>query len=220
MDNWLRVAKLLVDPTLQSLYMVVLSTVAAVAMGLPLGIVLVLVGPGGLSPKPLIYRALDGLINLFRSFPFIVLMVLLFPLSRLIVGTTIGTTATVVPLSIAATPLVGRLVENALRAVDRGVVEAAVAMGSDLRTIVVKVLIPEALPSLVTGLTLTVINVVGYSAMAGAIGGGGLGDLAIRYGLHRFQTQVLAVAVAVIILLVQSIQWTGNALARYIARNR
>ncbi len=220
MDKWLRVLPLLVDPTIQTLYMVGASTAVALLLGMPLGIALILTGPEGLCQRPLVYRALDGLINVFRSFPFIILMILLFPLSRLIVGTTIGTSATIVPLSIAAAPFVGRIVESSLKEVDRGVIEAAVAMGSDVKTIVLKVLIPEALPSLIMGLTLTVINIVSYSAMAGAIGGGGLGDLAIRYGLHRFQTQVLAAAVVVIIVLVQSIQWIGNGLARYAGRNR
>ena len=147
-------------------------------------------------------------------------MIILFPLSRLIVGTTIGTTAAIVPLSISAAPFVGRVVQSALKEVDRGVIEAAQAMGADVKTIVLKVMIPEALPSLAAGATLTVIAIVGSSAMAGAIGGGGLGDVAIRYGFHRFRSDVLIAAVVVIIAIVQGIQWLGNKIVRNLSRNR
>nr|WP_321502943.1 methionine ABC transporter permease [uncultured Dethiosulfovibrio sp.] len=220
MDRLFRVMELLVTPTWETLYMVVLSSAIATALGFPLGIALVLTDRGGLMESPWLYRLLDGVVNICRSFPFIILMIVLFPLSRIIVGTTIGTTATIVPLSIGTAPFVGRVVEGALKGVPAGIVEAAVVMGSRTKDIVCHVLIPEALPALVLGQTLTVINVVGYSAMAGAIGGGGLGDLAIRYGFHRFQTDVLIAAVIVIIGLVQGIQALGNGLASYLDRNR
>lgn len=220
MDRFIRIMELLMVPTWETVYMVIMSSIIATVLGFPLGIALVLTDKGGLAESPWTHRILDGTVNICRSFPFIILMIVLFPLSRIIVGTTIGTSATIVPLSIGAAPFVGRVVEGALKAVPSGVVEAAVVMGSKTRDIVLRVLIPEALSALVLGQTLTVINIVGYSAMAGAIGGGGLGDLAIRYGFHRFQTDVLIAAVVVIIALVQGIQALGNGLASYLNRNR
>jgi D-methionine transport system permease protein len=217
MDNLTELVGLLAAPTLETLYMVFFSTLFATVMGFPLGIILVVTEKGGILENEYVYRVLDGVVNVLRSFPFIILMIVLFPLSRLVVGTTIGTTASIVPLAIAAAPFVGRVVESALKEVDRGLVEAAVSMGSSPKEIVFKVLVPEALPSLVLGETLTVINIIGYSAMAGAIGGGGLGDLAVRYGFHRFQTDVLIAAVIVIIVMVQAIQGAGNALARRVS---
>ncbi len=208
---------LLAAPMLETLYMVFFSTLFATVLGFPLGIILVVTEKGGILENEYVYRVLDGVVNVLRSFPFIILMIVLFPLSRLVVGTTIGTTASIVPLAIAAAPFVARVVESALKEVDHGLVEAAVSMGSSPKEIIFKVLVPEALPSLVLGQTLTVINIIGYSAMAGAIGGGGLGDLAVRYGFHRFQTDVLIAAVIVIIVMVQMIQGAGNALARRVS---
>ncbi|MGC9372726.1 MAG: methionine ABC transporter permease [Thermovirgaceae bacterium] len=217
MDNLTELVGLLAAPTLETLYMVFFSTLFATVMGFPLGIILVVTEKGGILENEYVYRVLDGVVNVLRSFPFIILMIVLFPLSRFVVGTTIGTTASIVPLAIAAAPFVGRVVESALKEVDRGLVEAAVSMGSSPKEIIFKVLVPEAMPSLVLGETLTVINIIGYSAMAGAIGGGGLGDLAVRYGFHRFQTDVLIAAVIVIIVMVQAIQAAGNALARRVS---
>lgn len=197
-------------PTWESIYMVTLSTFFAFVLGAPIGIALLLWHESGLSPKPKAFLLLDSVVNVLRSFPFIILMILLFPLSRFIVGTTIGTSATIVPLAIGAAPFVARVVESALKEVDQGVIQAVVAMGTPVKDIVFKVLIPESLPGLILGFTLTVINVIGYSAMAGAIGGGGLGDLAIRFGFHRFQTDVMIAAVVVIIVLVQGVQVFGN----------
>lgn len=197
-------------PTWESIYMVILSTFFAFVLGAPIGIALLLWHESGLCPKPKAFLLLDSIVNVLRSFPFIILMILLFPLSRLIVGTTIGTSATIVPLAIGAAPFVARVVESSLKEVDQGVIQAVVAMGTPVKDIVFKVLIPEALPGLILGFTLTVINVIGYSAMAGAIGGGGLGDLAIRFGFHRFQTAVMIAAVVVIIVLVQGVQAFGN----------
>ena len=217
MDKMADLISLLATPTWETLYMVFFSTLFATAIGFPLGVVLTVTEKGGILEKESVYRVLDGIVNICRSFPFIILMIVLFPLSRLVVGTTIGTTASIVPLSIAAAPFVARVVESALREVDGGLVEAAASTGAHPVVIIFKVLIPEALPSLVLGETLTVINIIGYSAMAGAIGGGGLGDLAVRYGFHRFQTDVLSAAVIVIIVMVQAIQGAGNALARRVS---
>ncbi|MCW7999836.1 methionine ABC transporter permease [Clostridium sp. cpc1] len=205
--------ELLIPSLLETLYMVFFSTIFSLIIGFPLGILLIITEKGGIWEKPLLNQILSGIINILRSFPFIILMILVFPLSRIIVGSTIGTTATIVPLSIAAAPFVARVIESALKEVDRGVIEASLSMGATVSQIVFKVLIPEAMPSLVMGITLTIINLIGYSAMAGAIGGGGLGDLAIRYGLYRFETNIMVASVIIIIILVQGIQFLGNKIA-------
>lgn len=206
--------------TLQTLEMVLFSTIFSLILGLPLGILLCVTDPqGGIMPKPVLNQILTRIVNVLRSFPFIILMILLFPLSRVIVGTSIGTKATIVPLSIAAAPFVARVIETALKEVDPGVVQAARAMGSTNFQIITKVLLPESMPSLVAGITLTIINLIGYSAMAGAIGGGGLGDLAIRYGYQRFRTDIMVVSVVVILVLVEVIQIIGTKIsARLMAR--
>ncbi|NLA98110.1 MAG: ABC transporter permease [Spirochaetales bacterium] len=213
---------LVFDATLQTLSMVFFSTLFSLILGLPLGILLSATSSeeqGGIIPHPMLNSVLGRIVNVLRSFPFIILMILLFPLSRILIGTSIGTTATSVPLSIAAAPFVARVIETALKEVDPGVVQAARAMGSTNFQIVRKVLIPEALPSLVSGVTLTIINLIGYSAMAGAIGGGGLGDLAIRYGYQRFRGDIMFVAVVIILVLVEIVQVIGNKIsARLIAR--
>ncbi|MGB3366938.1 MAG: methionine ABC transporter permease [Acidaminobacteraceae bacterium] len=216
----MEILDLLLTPTLETLYMVFLSGFFSITIGLIIGISLVVFDSEGLNPKPRIYKVLSAIVNLSRSIPFIILMILLFPLSRIIVGTTIGTTATIVPLSIGAAPMAGRIVESALKEVDRGVIEAVKAMGASNKEIVLKVLLPEALPGLILGLTLMIVSLIGYSAMAGAIGGGGLGDLAIRFGLHRFQTDVLLYSVLIIVALVQIIQESGNKLANNILKTR
>jgi len=208
--------ELLIPSLLETLYMVFFSTIFSLLLGFPLGILLVITEKGGIWEKPLLNQILNGIINILRSLPFIILMILVFPLSRIIVGKTIGTTATIVPLSIAAAPFVARVFESALKEVDKGVIEASLSMGATVPQIVFKVMIPESMPSLVMGVTLTIINLIGYSAMAGAIGGGGLGDLAIRFGLYRFQTDIMLAAVIVIILLVQGIQLLGNKIAHAI----
>ena len=209
--------------TLQTFAMVLFSTLFSVMLGLPLGILLCITSPedqGGLTPKPALNIVLSKIVNVLRSFPFIILIILLFPLSRFIMGTAIGTKATIVPLSIAAAPFVARLVETSLKEVDPGVIQAARTMGSTNPQIVFKVLLPEALPSLISGLTLTIINLIGYSAMAGAVGGGGLGDLAIRYGYQRFRPEVMAIAVVVILLLVEIIQFIGNRISAHMMKKR
>ncbi len=209
------------DAAAQTAVMVVFSTLFSLLLGFPLGILLCTSDPqSGIRPRPALYQILTRIVNALRSFPFIILMIVLFPLSRVLVGTSIGTKATIVPLSIAAAPFVARIIESALKEVDKGVVQAARAMGSTTMQIIFKVLIPEALPSLIDGVTLTVINVIGYSAMAGAVGGGGLGDLAIRYGYQRFRSEIMAIAVIVILIMVELIQMLGTALSRKVAATR
>ena len=209
------------DAAAQTAVMVVFSTLFSLLLGLPLGILLCISDPqSGIRPRPALYQILTRIVNALRSFPFIILMIVLFPLSRVVVGTSIGTKATIVPLSIAAAPFVARIIESALKEVDKGVVQAARAMGSTTMQIIFKVLIPEALPSLIDGVTLTIINVIGYSAMAGAIGGGGLGDLAIRYGYQRFRSEIMAIAVVVILLMVELVQMLGTALSHKVAAKR
>ncbi len=203
---------------LDTLYMVGVSTVFTVALGLPLGVLLVITERGGLSASPAFNQVLGAVVNAARSLPFIILLVVVIPFTRLLVGTTIGATAAIVPLSLAAIPFFARVSETALREVDRGLVEAAEAMGCTPWQIIRKVLIPEALPSLILGVALTLISLIGYSAMAGAIGGGGLGDLAIRYGYQRFETGVMIATVILLIVLVQGIQALGNAAARRVSR--
>lgn len=217
-----QVIVLVSNATLETIVMVFTSTLFSLMLGLPLGILLCVTGSqeqGGIVPKPVLNSVVGRIVNVLRSFPFIILMILLFPLSRLIVGTSIGTVATIVPLSIAAAPFVARIIESALKEVNPGVIQAARAMGSTTWQIIWKVLIPEAMPALVAGVTLTIINLIGYSAMAGAIGGGGLGDLAIRYGYQRFRPDVMFASVVVILVLVEVVQVTGNRLsARMMAR--
>lgn len=220
METLTSLIHLLKTPTIETLYMVAASSIIALILGAPLGILLYCTEENGLFENRYLHTLINGIVNISRSFPFIILMILLFPLSRIIVGTTIGTTATIVPLSIGSAPFVGRVVESSLKEVPKGVLEASISMGASPKDIIFKVLIPEALPSLVLGLTLTIINIVGYSAMAGAIGGGGLGDLAIRYGFHRFQTDVMIGSVLVIIGIVQAIQYTGNFAAKKILQTR
>ncbi len=200
--------------TLETLYMTGVSAMLTVLFGLPLGILLVLTERGGLLAAPALHQLLGVVVNVGRSLPFIILLVALIPLTRLIVGTSIGTTAAIVPLTIAAVPFFARVCETAIREVDRGLVEAAEAMGCTVGQIVGKVLIPEALPSLVLGVTITIISLIGYSAVAGAVGSGGLGDLAIRFGYQRFETDVMIATVVLLIVLVQGVQWLGNVLAR------
>jgi D-methionine transport system permease protein len=194
--------------------MTLAATLFACILGFPLGAYLYCASPAGLTPRRLVYTVLSRIVNLFRSLPFIILMVLLIPLARLIIGTSIGPTAAIIPLSIAAAPFVARVTESALQEVDAGVITAAQAMGSTNVQIVRKVLIPEALPSLVSALALTIINLIGYSAMAGAIGGGGLGTLAINYGYYRFRMDITLGAVIIILLLVEGVQLLGTAVSR------
>lgn len=207
-------APLLWQATLETLWMVLPSALIAQLLGTALGVALTLARPGGLRPQPLAHRVLDAAVNVGRSLPFIILLVLLIPLTRLITGTSIGSTAATVPLTVAAIPFVARLVEGALRDVPPGVTEAARVVGATTGQIVGKVLLPEARPALIHGFTVMLVSLIGYSAMAGAIGGGGLGDLAIRYGYQRFETDVMVATVLLLLVLVQGVQWLGDRAAR------
>ena len=217
------IIKLVAESTLQTIEMVFWSTVFSLIMGLPLGVLLHVTDredQGGIIPKPLLNEILSRIVNILRSFPFLILMIVLMPVARFILGTTIGTRAAVVSLSIAAAPFGARVIETSLKEVDPGVVQAAKAMGSTNWQIIVKVMLPEALPSLVSGVTLTIINLIGYSAMAGTIGGGGLGDLAIRYGYQRFRSDVMLAAVIVTIVLVELVQFVGNKISSRLLAKR
>nr|WP_207537742.1 methionine ABC transporter permease [Sabulicella rubraurantiaca] len=218
--NWLTPAMvdLLVEGFWETLVMVGISAAIAVALGLPLALLLHATGPGGLSPRPWMNRPLGLLVNAVRSTPFIILMVAIVPFTRLVAGTSIGTGAAVVPLALAATAFLARLFENALREVDRGVIEAARAMGATRMQIVTKVLVPEALPGLIAATTVALVSLVGFSAMAGAVGGGGLGDLGIRFGYQRFMPEVMLTVVLVLILFVQGLQSLGDWLVRRLSR--
>ena len=209
---------LLIEATWQTLLMTFGGAVIAIVMGLPLALLLHTTGPDGLAPNGWINRPIGLLVNAIRSTPFIILMVAIVPFTRLVAGTSIGTTAALVPLALAATAFIVRLFENALREVDRGVIEAARAMGATRTQIMARVLVPEALPGLIAATTVTLVGLVGYSAMAGAIGGGGLGDLGIRFGYQRFMPEVMATVVAILILFVQGLQSLGDWLVRRFSR--
>ena len=200
---------------LQTLYMTVLSTVLAYVIGLPLGVLLVTSAKDGIAPHPVLYKVLDVIVNIMRSIPFLILLIAIMPLTRLIVGTTIGPNATIVPLVIAAFPFVARMVESSLKEVSPGLIEAALSLGASPMQIVTKVLVPEALPSLTVGAAIAVTTILGYSAMAGIVGGGGLGDIAIRYGYYRYETGIMIVTVVLLVVVVQIFQEIGMKLASH-----
>lgn len=205
--------RLIFTATGQTLYMVGLSLAMALAVGVPLGVLLVVTAPGHILPRQQLNAILSSIVNTGRSIPFVILLFLLMPITKLLVGVSIGTRGAIFPLAVAAVPFVARVVENSLREIEPGVIEAAESMGASPLQIIAKVLLPEAWPALLLGFTLTAINLVGYSAMAGAIGGGGLGDIAIRYGYQRFRNDVLLETVVILIVLVQVTQSVGNSLA-------
>ena len=202
----------------QTVEMTLASGVISLLLGLPLADLLVVTAPNGLAPMRPLNRTLGAVVNAVRSLPFIVLLVGLIPLTRIVAGTSIGTEAAIVPLSLAATPYFARVAEVSLREVDRGVVEAVQAMGGSRLTVITAVLLPEALPGLISGFTVTLVTLVGASAMAGAIGAGGLGDLAIRYGYQRFETNVMIAVMLILIVLVSGLQWLGDHAARRVDR--
>lgn len=203
----------------ETLYMTGASFLFSLVIGLPLGILLVVTRKGHLLENEAVFNVLNIVINIFRSVPFIILMVAIIPLTRLIVGTSIGTAAAIVPLVFYAGPYIARLIENSLLEVDKGVIEAAQAMGASPGQIIFRFLIPEALSSLVLALTIAIVGLIGASAMAGAIGGGGLGDLAITYGYQRFDTLVMFLTVAILVVLVQGVQSLGNLMSRRVRRS-
>ncbi|MEW9701356.1 methionine ABC transporter permease [Paenibacillus sp. SI8] len=204
----------------ETVYMVALSTVFALLIGLPLGIILVVTEKGNLWPAPRFHKVLGTIVNIIRSFPSIILIVVLLPLARFVVGTTLGATAAVVPLAIGSAPYLARIIENGIREVSFGKIEAAQAAGATPYFIITRVLIPEALPSLVRGITLSIITITGFTAVAGAIGSGGLGSLAIRFGYMRFRTDILFLTVLLLVVLVQLIQWIGDYMAKRINKKR
>lgn len=197
----------------ETIYMVAISMLIASAIGIPLGVLLHVTAKGEFLDAPMVNRSIGAVVNAVRSIPFIILMVAIIPLTRLIVGSAIGTTAAMVPLVIASVPFIGRQVETSLREVPRGLVEAALSMGATPMQIITRVLLPESMPGIVSQLTTVIIALVGESAMAGAIGGGGLGDLAIRYGYQRFRPDIMIATVVILIVLVQLVQFLGNTLA-------
>lgn len=205
---------MLVKETGTTLYMTLTSTLLAYVIGLPMGIFLVITAKDGLRPNRVVYKALDIIVNVVRSVPFLILLMLLIPFTRFVVGKSYGPTATIVPLTIAAAPFIARLVESSLLEVDHGVVEAAQSMGAGTGAIVWKVLLAEARTSLIVGATIALGTILGYSAMAGAVGGGGLGDVAIRYGYYRYQADIMAVTVILLIILVQILQYIGTRLSK------
>ena len=202
----------------QTLYMTILSTVVGYVFGLPLGVMLAVFDKDGLRPNKAVYKVLDVISNIIRSIPFLILLILIIPLTRLIVGQSYGSSATVVPLVVAAIPFIGRMVESSIKEVDAGVVEAAMG-ASDLR-IIVKVLLLESRTSLITGATIAIGTILGYSAMAGSVGGGGLGDIAIRYGYYRYESQIMIVTVILLVVLVQVFQSIGMIIASKLDKRR
>ncbi len=203
----------LIIPALwETLYMVSVSSLFSVLVGIVLGIILYVTATGNILENPVVYFTLDTVVNFGRSIPFIILIVSIIPFTTWLVGTFIGSTATIIPLTIAAIPFVARVMENAFKELDYGVIEAAMSFGASKWEIIFKVLLPETSHSIVHGITLTVINIIGYSAMAGAVGGGGLGDVAIRYGFQRWESDVMLICVVIIVFLVMSVQFVGTTI--------
>ncbi len=218
--SWEDLWPILLNGTLETLYMVGFAALFTVLIGLPLGVLLFLSRRQGLVPMPRLNAVLGALVNIGRSLPFIVLLIALIPFTRLLIGTTLGSTAAIVPITIGAFPFFARLTENALDEVDYGRIEAVLSMGGNSWHVISKALLPEALPALLAGITLTVVMLIGFSSMAGVIGGGGLGDLAIRYGYQRFNDQIMVATVVTLVIMVQAVQMTGDRLVRALAHRR
>lgn len=209
-----QVIKLLITGTLDTLQMTVISTIMAMIIGIPLGVVLVVTSKGHILENAALNKILGAIVNATRSIPFIILMVAIIPFTRMVVGTSIGTTAACVPLTLAAIPFLARLVETSIKDIQFGVIEAAQSVGASPFQIIRKVLLPEALPTIIDNVTVLIVNLIGYSAMAGAIGGGGLGDIAIRYGYQRFQGDIMLATIIILIIMVQVIQMIGDGLSK------
>jgi D-methionine transport system permease protein len=212
--------KMFVEGIGATLYMTLVSTFFGYVLGLPLGVLLTISDVNGIKPNKGLYKVLDVIVNLLRSIPFLILLILVMPLTKLIVGKSYGSTATIVPLVIAAAPFIARMVESSLNEVDKGVIEAAQSMGATTGTIIVKVLIAEAKTSLLVGMTIALGTILGYSAMAGTVGGGGLGDIAIRYGYYRYNTPVMIVTIVILVLLVQILQGIGMMMSRKLDKRK
>ena len=211
---------MLLEGTWATLYMTLLSTFFGYIIGLPMGIILTITDKQGIKPNAIVYKILDFIVNLTRSIPFLILLILVMPLTKLIVGKSYGSTATIVPLTLAAAPFIGRMVESSLKEVDKGVIEAAQSMGATTFTIIWKVLLAEARTSLLVGVTIAIGTILGYSAMAGVVGGGGLGDIAIRYGYYRYETGIMIVTIVILVVLVQILQGLGMMLSKKLDRRR
>lgn len=214
------ITDMIINGVWATLYMTVASTVLGYVFGLPMGVLLAITDKEGLTPNAVVYKILDVIANIVRSIPFLILLILLIPFTRLLVGQSYGSTATIVPLVIAAIPFIGRMVESSIKEVDAGVIEAARAMGASNMRIIVKVLLVEARTSLITGATIAIGTILGYSAMSGAVGGGGLGDIAIRYGYYRYQSDIMIVTVILLVILVQIFQSVGMLIANKIDRRK
>lgn len=209
----MKTIELLANGLLETVYMTLVSTALGYLIGLPVGILLTVTDKEGIRPNAFVYRILDVIINIMRSIPFLILLILLIPFTRFLVGKSYGTTATIVPLVVSAAPYIARMVESSLKEVDAGVIEAARSMGASNATIVFRVLLVEAKTSLITGATITLGTILGYSAMAGTVAGGGLGDIAIQYGYYRWQTDIMLITVALLVILFQIFQMIGMKLA-------
>lgn len=214
------IIKMLLEGTWATLYMTLFSTFYGYVIGLPLGVILTVTDKDGIRPNAVVYKLLDFIINIARSIPFLILLILVMPLTKLLVGRSYGYEATIVPLTIAAAPFIGRMVESSLKEVDKGVIEAAQSMGAGIFTIIWKVLLAEARTSLLVGVTIAIGTILGYSAMAGVVGGGGLGDIAIRYGYYRYETGIMIVTIVVLVVLVQILQGIGMMLSKKLDRRK
>lgn len=212
------IVKMLLEGTGATLYMTLVSTLFGYVLGLPMGIVLAITDKEGITPNTFIYKILDFIANIVRSIPFLILLILVIPLTKAIVGKSYGSSATIVPLVIAAAPFIARMVESSLKEVDKGVIEAAQSMGAGTFTIIWKVLLTEARTSLLVGVTIAIGTILGYSAMAGTVGGGGLGDIAVRYGYHRYQTDIMIVTIIILVVLAQILQGLGMMFSKKLDR--
>ena len=214
------VTNMIITGIWETLYMTLVSTLVGYVIGLPLGVTLAVTGKGGIRENKVVYRILDVISNVIRSIPFLILLILIIPLTRFLVGKSYGSSATIVPLVIAAAPFIARMVESSLKEVEPGVLEAAVSMGAGTPTIIWKVLLAEARTSLLVGVTIAVGTILGYSAMAGTVGGGGLGDIAIRYGYYRYQTDIMIITIVILVVLVQILQGLGMMLSRKLDKRK
>lgn len=215
-----QIREMILNGILETLYMTVVSTLFGYVFGFPMGVLLCISDKDGLKPHPVLYKILDFIANIVRSVPFLILLILLIPFTRFLLGKSYGSTATIVPLTVAAIPFIARMVESSLKEVDNGVVEAARAMGAGTMRIILRVLLVEARTSLITGATIAIGTILGYSAMAGAVGGGGLGDIAVRYGYYRYQTDIMIVTVILLIVIVQIFQSVGMLIANRLDRRK
>ena len=211
---------MLVEGTRDTLYMTLMSTLFGYVLGLPMGIILTVTDKDGIRPNAAVYKVLDVIVNILRSVPFLILLILVMPFTKAVVGKTYGSTATIVPLVIAAAPFIARMVESSLKEVDPGVIEAAVSMGAGTGTVIWKVMLAEARTSLLVGVTIAIGTILGYSAMAGTVGGGGLGDIAIQYGYYRYETEIMIVTVVVLVALVQILQSIGMMVSRKLDKRK